>query len=269
MPRIRRRIEHVFEDVTTWQAEISAALAAPTGLDDPSRIDAIRSLEQLVCAATAAQAALAAELDRPRRTDQAALGVPAAQHGRGVAAQVALARRERTTAANGTSVSRRSWPASCRTPGGRGEPGGSRSGRPRRSLARPRAVPRRPRGGGRDRRGRPPPSRADGRSRARPRLPAGGLPARPRVVRLPSPPGGGRPSRLAPASARRDDVAERAAAGEGRRRSEGGAEPHGGECPVRGRPDGPGPSSRPTRWSTPCSRELCEREPARSSSAWS
>jgi len=63
VPRIRRRIEHVFEDVSTWQAEISAALAAPTGLDDPSRIDAIRALEQLVCAATAAQAALAAELD--------------------------------------------------------------------------------------------------------------------------------------------------------------------------------------------------------------
>ena len=84
----------MFEDVSTWRSEISAALAASSGLDDPSRIDAIRSLEQLVCAATAAQAALASELDRSQRADQAALGVPAAQQGRGVAAQVALARRE-------------------------------------------------------------------------------------------------------------------------------------------------------------------------------
>src|SRR6187397_2619144 len=84
----------MFEDVSTWRAVSGAAVATSTGLDDPSRIDAIRSLEQLVCAATAAQAALAAELDQSQRTDQAALGVPAAQHGRGVAAQVALARRE-------------------------------------------------------------------------------------------------------------------------------------------------------------------------------
>ncbi len=84
----------MFEDVPTWRRTISAALATSSGLDDPSRIDAIRSLEQLVCAATAAQAALAVELDGSQRADQAALGVPAAQQGRGVAAQVALARRE-------------------------------------------------------------------------------------------------------------------------------------------------------------------------------
>jgi hypothetical protein len=84
----------MFESASTWQAEISAALSAPTGLDDPSRIDGIRSLERLVCVATAAQAALAAELDESQRADQAAAGVPAAQQGRGVAAQVALARRE-------------------------------------------------------------------------------------------------------------------------------------------------------------------------------
>src|SRR6476661_10639423 len=91
---MRRRIERMFEDVPTWRRTISAALATSSGLDDPSRIDAIRSLEQLVCAATAAQAALAVELDGSQRADQAALGVPAAQQGRGVAAQVALARRE-------------------------------------------------------------------------------------------------------------------------------------------------------------------------------
>ena len=87
-------IERMFESVSVWQAELSAALATPSGLDDRSRIDAIRSLERLVCAATAAQAALVAELDESQRAEQAALGVPAAQQGRGVAAQVALARRE-------------------------------------------------------------------------------------------------------------------------------------------------------------------------------
>ena len=49
----------MFEDVSSWRLEISAALATSSGLDDPSRIDAIRSLEELVCAATAAQAARA------------------------------------------------------------------------------------------------------------------------------------------------------------------------------------------------------------------
>ncbi len=84
----------MFESVTTWRAQISSAVSTPTGLDDSSRIDAIRSLEQLVCAATAAQAALQAEFDESQRAEQAVAGVPAAQRGRGVAAQVALARRE-------------------------------------------------------------------------------------------------------------------------------------------------------------------------------
>jgi uncharacterized protein DUF222 len=84
----------MFDSLTSWRAEISAAVSSPSGLDDAGRIDAIRGLEELVCAATAAQAALAAELDQSQRAEQAALGLPAAQHGRGVAAQVALARRE-------------------------------------------------------------------------------------------------------------------------------------------------------------------------------
>ena len=260
----------MFEDVSTWRAEISAALATSTGLDDPSRIDAIRSLEQLVCAATAAQAALAVELDRvptrraggarrsrraagprggrPGRAGQAGVApprptAPRPREGRGhrAAAHLGAWRAGRITEWKATLIARET---ACL----------SRDDR----AAVDAAVA-----------GDAPPSRADGRSRARPRLPAGGLPARPRVVRLPSPPGGGRPSRLAPAGARRDDVAERAAAGEGRRRGEGGAEPHGGD--VRGPPAtrGPGPSSRPTRWSTPCSRDCCAgASRARSSSAW-
>jgi hypothetical protein len=84
----------MFESLTSWRAEISVALRSPSGLDDAGRIDAIRALEELTCAATAAQAALAAELDESQRAEQAVAGVPVAQRGRGVAAQVALARRE-------------------------------------------------------------------------------------------------------------------------------------------------------------------------------
>lgn len=84
----------MFESVNAWRVEISAALTSPSGLDDPGRVDAIRDLEELVCAARAAQAALSVELDESQRAEQEAAGLPAAQRGRGVAAQVALARRE-------------------------------------------------------------------------------------------------------------------------------------------------------------------------------
>jgi 5-methylcytosine-specific restriction endonuclease McrA len=57
-------------------------------------VDTIAALERLVCVATAAQAALSADLAASQRTEQEAAGVPAARLGRGVAAQVALARRE-------------------------------------------------------------------------------------------------------------------------------------------------------------------------------
>lgn len=77
-------------------AAFGAALCAggATGLDDAARVDAIRALEELVCVATAAQARLARELHASQRRVQAEAGVPAARRGGGVAAQVALARRE-------------------------------------------------------------------------------------------------------------------------------------------------------------------------------
>lgn len=84
----------MFESVATCLTGLRRALAAPSTLDDGERVDAIRALEELVCVATAAQAALAAELDRSQREIQGSAGVPAAQVGRGVASQVALARRE-------------------------------------------------------------------------------------------------------------------------------------------------------------------------------
>lgn len=64
--------------LSALQAELSAALDSPSGLDDAGRIDAIHALERLVCTATAAQAALSAEMNDSR----------------GLAHQVAHARRE-------------------------------------------------------------------------------------------------------------------------------------------------------------------------------
>src|SRR6476469_9824545 len=80
--------------VSRFAASLSTALGSANGHDDPARVDAIRALEQLVCVATAAQAALAADLDESQRALHEAAGVAAAHRGRGVAAQVALARRE-------------------------------------------------------------------------------------------------------------------------------------------------------------------------------
>ncbi len=100
------RIEHMFEAVPDadalagWRQALARALDPDTGtacgggLDDAGRVDAIRALEELVCTATAAQAKLAADLDASQRAEQARRGVPAARRGRGVAAQVGLARRE-------------------------------------------------------------------------------------------------------------------------------------------------------------------------------
>jgi hypothetical protein len=64
------------------------------GLDDRARIELIRALEELTCTAQATQAELAADFDASQRAERAARGVPAERQGRGVAEQVALARRE-------------------------------------------------------------------------------------------------------------------------------------------------------------------------------
>ena len=62
--------------------------------DDTARVDLLRALEELKCAASGAQAALAVDLDASQRAMQAAAGEPAQRQGRGVAAQVGFARRE-------------------------------------------------------------------------------------------------------------------------------------------------------------------------------
>ncbi len=63
-------------------------------LDDAERIDQIRLLEQLKAAAAAAQARVTVTFDRSQRERAAERGLPAAAQGQGIAAQVALARRE-------------------------------------------------------------------------------------------------------------------------------------------------------------------------------
>src|SRR3954467_10120358 len=63
-------------------------------VEDDERIEQLRVLEELKCAAAGAQARIAVELDESQRAAQRAAGVRAQDVGKGVAAQVALARRE-------------------------------------------------------------------------------------------------------------------------------------------------------------------------------
>jgi hypothetical protein len=61
---------------------------------DAERIEQLRALEELKSAAAAAQARVTAEFARSQRAAQAAAGVPAREVGRGIGAQVGLARRD-------------------------------------------------------------------------------------------------------------------------------------------------------------------------------
>src|ERR1700712_1499317 len=79
-------------------AELTAVRDGLAGLadhavDDSELIDRIRLLEEIKAAAGAAQAVATAAFVASQRARQAALGVPTARTGRGVAAQVGLARR--------------------------------------------------------------------------------------------------------------------------------------------------------------------------------
>ncbi len=62
--------------------------------DAPGQIDLIAALEDLKSTACAVQADAAVAYDATRRSAQAVAGVPAARRGRGVAAEIGLARRE-------------------------------------------------------------------------------------------------------------------------------------------------------------------------------
>ncbi len=73
---------------------IDAVASLRPGSDRAELIDQLRALEDLKSAAAAAQARIAVAFDAVQRSADAAAGVPAEERGRGVAAQVALARRE-------------------------------------------------------------------------------------------------------------------------------------------------------------------------------
>ncbi len=62
--------------------------------DEAELVDLIAALERLKAAASAAQAVATVAFDRATRAREAAGGIPSQRRGRGVAAQVALARRE-------------------------------------------------------------------------------------------------------------------------------------------------------------------------------
>lgn len=80
------------EAVRGWTRELLDAPASLT--DDAQRIDMLRALQELACAVAGAQAVVTVDFDTSQCAEQAAAGVPTARQGRGVAAQVALARRE-------------------------------------------------------------------------------------------------------------------------------------------------------------------------------
>ncbi|MGO8966357.1 MAG: HNH endonuclease [Mycobacterium sp.] len=69
-------------------------LMADPDADESALVERIAELERVKSAAAAGQARAAAALDATRRTAEAAAGVPAAGRGRGVASEIALARRD-------------------------------------------------------------------------------------------------------------------------------------------------------------------------------
>ena len=95
------RLEHMFDhpasrtvDSSTVRSWATALRSTAREVSDAERIDQLRALEELKSAAAAAQARAAADLDESVRRQHAAAGLPARQQGRGVASQVALARKD-------------------------------------------------------------------------------------------------------------------------------------------------------------------------------
>ena len=79
-------IEHMFDLTALSQVDGHS--------DEAALIDQIAALERVKSAAAAGQARAAAALDQLRRADEAAARVPASRRGRGVASEIALARRD-------------------------------------------------------------------------------------------------------------------------------------------------------------------------------
>ncbi|KRB75896.1 hypothetical protein ASE01_12640 [Nocardioides sp. Root190] len=79
------------EQVRRWRDQLTSRCV---GSDAAELVDLIAALEDLKSAACAVQAESSVTFDAARRAEQAAQGVPARRQGRGVAAEIALARRE-------------------------------------------------------------------------------------------------------------------------------------------------------------------------------
>lgn len=101
--RAQGRLVHVFDSDALrdprWSTQDLAAVAArlrdlPVAVDESDAIDRIRLLEELKAVCAAVQARETASLYAGRRDAEAARGVPAAQRCRGLASEVALARRD-------------------------------------------------------------------------------------------------------------------------------------------------------------------------------
>ncbi len=82
-------VAHVFE--------LTALSAVDPHADEAALTEQIAELERVKSAAAAGQARAAAALDELRRADEAAAGVPTRKRGRGVASEIALARRDSPT----------------------------------------------------------------------------------------------------------------------------------------------------------------------------
>jgi hypothetical protein len=80
--------------------DLTALTSVDSPADEAALIDRIAELERLKSAAAAGQARAAAALDEHRRAQEAAKGVPATKRGRGVASEVALARRDSPSCGN-------------------------------------------------------------------------------------------------------------------------------------------------------------------------
>jgi len=74
--------------------DVAELAAVDPHADQAALIEQIAWLERVKSAASAGQARAAAALDAKRRAAEAAAGVPTAKQGRGVAGEVALARRD-------------------------------------------------------------------------------------------------------------------------------------------------------------------------------
>lgn len=74
--------------------DLDVLAAVDPHADEAALIEQIAWLERVKSAAAAGQARAAAALDEKRRADEAAAGVPKAKQGRGLAGEVALARRD-------------------------------------------------------------------------------------------------------------------------------------------------------------------------------